>query len=227
MFVATVVCNLNFQQWFLIDIVTTIHKANTTNCYLCKFSEEWRKSDLDSIKIESCSIIFRFWKIVIPNTSRVTMCIRNRVSTFGQVNRQREKRASGLHEEIQIVTDSPYPNLPPRPASRMRFTAPSSDSERSLSPIPAGSQCASETKSPPLAKSHGQREKRASGLHEEIQIVTDSPYPNLPPQPASRMRFTASSSDSERSSSPIPRTISIRKGVSTFCQTMYTASEAG
>ena len=121
-------------------------------------------------------------------------------------HRQREKRSSGLHEEFQIVTDSPYPNLPQRPASRTRFTASSSDSERSLSPIPAGSQCASDTESPPLAKSHRQREKRASGLHEEIQIVTDSPYPNLPQRPASRMKFTASSSDSERSSSPIPGT---------------------
>ena len=79
-----------------------------------------------------------------------------------------------------------------------------------------------EMESPPLAKSHRQREKRASGIHEDIQIVTDSPYPNLPPRPASRMRFTASSSDSERCSSPIPGTISIRKGVSTFYQTMYT-----
>lgn len=120
--------------------------------------------------------------------------------------RQHEKWASGLHEEIQIVTDSSYPNLPQRPASRMRLTASSSDSERSLSPITAGSQCASETESPPLAKSHRQREKRASRLHEEIQIMTDSPYPNLPQQPASKMRFTTASSDSERSSSPIPGT---------------------
>ena len=118
---------------------------------------------------------------------------------------------SKRNEESQIWT-----------ASRLRSAASSSDSKRSLSPIPAGSQCASEMESPPLAKSHRQREKRASGLHEEIQIVTDSPYPNLPPRPASRMRFTASSSDSERSSSPIPGTISIRKGVSTFDQTMYT-----
>ena len=155
------------------------------------------------------------------------MCIRNGSPPLAKSHRQREKRASGLHEEIQIVTDSSYPNLSPRPASRMRFAASSSDSERSPSPIPPGSQCASETESPPLAKSQGQHEKRASGLHEEIQIVTDSPYPNLPPRPASRMRFTASSSDSERSLSPIPGRISIRKGVSTFCQTMYTALEAG
>ena len=50
----------------LIDIVTTFHKANTTNYYLCKFSEEWRKSDFDSIKIESCSIIFRILKDRYP-----------------------------------------------------------------------------------------------------------------------------------------------------------------
>ena len=101
---------------------------------------------------------------------------------------------SQRNEESQIST-----------ASRL-FVASSSDSERSLSPIPAGSQCTSERETPPLAKSHRQREKRSSGLHEEFQIVTDSPYPNLPQRPASRMRFTASSSDSERSSSPIPGT---------------------
>ena len=55
-------------------------------------------------------------------------------------------------------------------ATRLRIAGSCSDSERSLSPIPAGSQCTSERRTLPLAKSNRQREKGLVGYMKKFRL---------------------------------------------------------